>query len=126
MSEPYDRLDAAMGRRRLDVGLKTWRDLAVAAGISYETLRATRKGEGQPADATIYGLERALRWKTGSIGAILTGRQPTPLPNTSPASPAADGQETEVQRLRAEVAEQREQIAAMLERLDHLEQRTDV
>lgn len=79
MSDPYERLDAAMARRRLDLDMKTWRDLAQAAGISYETLRAFRKGEGAPASATVHGIERALRWQSGSIESMLAGREPSPI-----------------------------------------------
>jgi hypothetical protein len=70
--EPHERLDEAMRQRRRDLRIRTWRDLAAAADISYETLRAVRAG-GKPAEATRDGLERALRWPPGTIEAILGG-----------------------------------------------------
>lgn len=79
MSEPYKRLDEAMTRRRLDLGMKTWRDLAQAAGIAYETLRALRKAEGGTAEGTVHGVERALQWQVGSIERILKGGSPLPI-----------------------------------------------
>ena len=78
MSEPHERLNEAMNKRRFDVGHKSWRHLAAAAGISYETLRALRKGEGHPAEATMDGVERALGWPSGTIAAILAGEQVQP------------------------------------------------
>jgi hypothetical protein len=84
VSDPYTRLDEAMRLRRLTLGMKTWRELAQAAGISYETLRALRNGEGRPADATVHGLERALQWEAGSIEGILAGGDPRPAGTLPP------------------------------------------
>lgn len=92
MSDPYTRLDEAMRRRRLELGMKTWRDLSLAAGISYETLRALRNGEGKPADSTIHGLERALQWQIGSVQRVLDDKDPLPVGSLPPA--AADMQGT--------------------------------
>jgi hypothetical protein len=79
VSDPHARLEAAMRKRRLELGMKTWRDLAIAADISYETIRKLRTGEGVPAEGTLHGLERALQWAHGSIDNTLAGGDPTPI-----------------------------------------------
>lgn len=81
MSTPqnFDRLRAAIDDRAADLG-HSLTGLATTAGIRYETLRALRNGENEPSPKTIRGLERALKWQTGSIKAILAGGDPTPLP----------------------------------------------
>lgn len=77
---PHERLEAAMYARRRELGYKTWRELALAADISYETLRSVRRGESAPAEATMDGLEHALHWQAGSVQALLDGGEPTELP----------------------------------------------
>ncbi len=87
MSDPHKRLDDAMNQRRLELGLQ-WRDLAAAAGVSYEALRAIRRGTSRPADLTARRLEEALRWEPGSVRAALAGSTPIarePDPESSPA-----------------------------------------
>jgi len=91
VSDPYKRLDEAMRRRRLELGMKTWRDLALAGGISYETLRALRNGEGKPADATVHGLERALQWQPGSVQRVLDDKDPLPVGSLPPATAEMHG-----------------------------------
>lgn len=78
MPEPHERLDEAMNQRRLELRLK-WRDLANAAGITYEALRAIRRGESRPTEFTARALDEVLRWAPGSVYAILNGGEPTPL-----------------------------------------------
>lgn len=77
--EPHERLTQAMRRRMAELRIKTWRQLAAHADISYETLRSARTGESVPSDGTKEGLERALRWQHGSIDAVLSGGDPTPV-----------------------------------------------
>lgn len=78
MTEPFERLDEAMNRRRIQLRMN-WREVADAAGISYTALRAIRKGEYKPTELTARGLDDALRWAPGSVYAILGGGEPTPL-----------------------------------------------
>lgn len=44
MPEQLSPLDGEMNARRLQLGM-AWKEVATTAGISYETLRAVRKGE---------------------------------------------------------------------------------
>lgn len=89
------RLDGTMNRRRLDLGL-TWRQLAERANVSYETLRAVRKGEASGGELTKRNIERALRWQVGSFEAIEAGGDPVELPQGDPeTSPAAETSESE-------------------------------
>ncbi|MFJ9979646.1 helix-turn-helix domain-containing protein [Streptomyces cyaneofuscatus] len=77
MSEQLSPLDGEMNARRLQLGM-AWKELATSAGISYETLRAVRKGQtGAP--LTLRKIEQALRWAQGSITQVERGGEPTPL-----------------------------------------------
>ena len=87
MPEPHERLDEAMNQRRLELRLK-WRDLAEAAGITYEALRAIRRGESRPTEFTARALDAVLQWAPGSVHAILGGGEPTPLEATADQGPA--------------------------------------
>lgn len=78
MPELAQRRDAAMNRRRLELGM-TWRQVAAAAHISYETLRAVRKGETGGGELTLSSIERGLRWTSGAFADIDAGREPLPL-----------------------------------------------
>ncbi|MFG2699570.1 hypothetical protein [Streptomyces sp. NPDC048386] len=78
MTEPFERLDEAMNRRRLELRLK-WIGVAQAAGVSYTALNAIRKGTYRPAELTAYAIDEALRWKAGSVYAILDGGSPEPV-----------------------------------------------
>lgn len=78
MSQPPHRLDALMNARRLHLGMD-WQDVADAAGIRTQTLRVVRQGGNPPSDKTKYGLETALQWQPGSVDAVLSGGDPTPL-----------------------------------------------
>lgn len=78
--KPHERLDHAMNERRLDLDMK-WNDLAEAAGIKPESLRAIRRGDHGPSDLTARRLDDALRWQRGSVKRILDDAgEPTPLP----------------------------------------------
>lgn len=78
MPQPHELLDEAMKARRLQLRMN-WRQLAEAAGISYEALRAIRRGDYRPAELTAQGLDDALQWQSGSVYKVLDGGQPTPL-----------------------------------------------
>ncbi|WP_395109844.1 helix-turn-helix domain-containing protein [Actinomadura sp. SCN-SB] len=73
--KPHERLAAAIEDRRGELGLSL-REVAELAGITGETLRAVRKGSNDPSPLTKRGIERALRWKAGSVEAILEGGEP--------------------------------------------------
>lgn len=85
MPESPHRLDQEMNARRLELGKNgmSWREVAAAANISYETLRAVRQGLNEPTEQTKRGLETALQWAPGSIDSILAGGEPAPLPEPS-------------------------------------------
>ncbi|MEO3976347.1 hypothetical protein [Streptomyces sp. CAU 1734] len=86
MPEPT-RLDRVMDERRVDLGL-TWREVAVAAKVSYEALRAIRKGEVTASALTKRGIDQALRWEPGGVDAVQAGRDPVPLDVGAPGEPA--------------------------------------
>lgn len=109
MQNPDNRLDLAMDARRLSLNLE-WRDLAKAAGVSYETLRALRRA-GNAAPLTKRRVEDALHWTPGSIDAVLAGGQPTPA---EPERPDYD-----VEELR----ELRAQLNAVIDRIEEIQRR---
>ncbi len=73
--EARKRLDDAMGARRVELD-QTWRDVAAAGGLSYETLRAARRGTGDIPPLTQASIERGLQWERGSVAAVLGGGTP--------------------------------------------------
>ncbi|MFJ4515248.1 helix-turn-helix domain-containing protein [Streptomyces sp. NPDC088816] len=75
MPEPHERLNEAMNQRRLALRMN-WRELAQAAGISYEALRAIRRGDYRPTELTSRGLDEALQWEHGSVFVVLNGGTP--------------------------------------------------
>ncbi|MFD9952434.1 helix-turn-helix domain-containing protein [[Kitasatospora] papulosa] len=79
MSEQLSPLDGEMNARRLELGM-AWKEVARSAGISYETLRAVRKGETSGAPLTLRKLEQALRWAQGSITRVERGGSPELAP----------------------------------------------
>lgn len=82
MPQPHERLDEAMNQRRLALRM-TWRDVSQAAGISYEALRAIRRGEYRPTELTARSLEEALQWTHGSLLNVLDGGEPSPTEERS-------------------------------------------
>lgn len=66
-----------MNERRLELGL-TWRQVAAAAQVSYEALRAIRRGGYRPAELTARRLDEAFQWESGSTIAALDGGDPVP------------------------------------------------
>lgn len=89
-SAARERLDEAMNERRLELGL-TWRQVATAGDISYETLRAARRGDADIPIMTLRAIDRGLLWTTGSARAVLDGGEPTPQTPPS-AAEVAEGQ----------------------------------
>jgi transcriptional regulator with XRE-family HTH domain len=66
-------------KRRAELGLKL-RDVAFAAGLSVEALRAIRYGENEHRGITLAAIDRALRWQGGSAERFLEdGTVPVPL-----------------------------------------------
>ena len=83
--EQRERLDEAMNKRRLDLGI-TWRDVASRAGLSYEALRRLRTGDGGIRDLTGAKISRALDWTPESVDAVLAGGDPVPAAARTSAS----------------------------------------
>ena len=89
-----------MEDRRAQLGL-FWRDVAETAGLTTEGLRGMREGSKDIRPTTKTGVERALRWAYGSIEAVLSGGDPTPLAD-EPKTPARklSYQEIEIREIR--------------------------
>lgn len=77
-----ERLAELMEERRLDLKL-TWREVAVAAGITTETLRQVRFGTAQIQKLTQRGVEDALAWQPGAIASFLAGGDPPSAASTA-------------------------------------------
>lgn len=125
MTDRHRHLSERMQARRLELGMRTWRALAEEAGISYETLRALRAGENV-APGTADAIERALKWAPGSISTIISGGEPTPADEpyartTDARIPA--GRAPADTSIRDEIAEIREMIRMLDERLARLDER---
>jgi hypothetical protein len=99
-------LGERIDKRRADLGLKL-KDVADAAGLSIEVLRAIRYGENKSRGITLGAVDRALRWKPGSAEAFLTkGTEPVPLDGPGPGpdrTPAPDAPLTGEEEDRAAV-----------------------
>lgn len=89
MPQPHVRLDSLMNARRLELRMN-WRELAQAAQISYEALRAIRKGEYRPTELTARALDEALQWTPGSVYAVLNGGDPVTVEMQAAMERAAD------------------------------------
>lgn len=87
MPEP-GRLDKVLNQRRVELGL-TWRELSKSARISYEALRAFRRGEYRPTELTARRLDEVLRWEPGSVETLLDGGPPAQLPEGRPLEAVA-------------------------------------
>lgn len=72
-----------MERRRVELRM-SWRDVSTAAGMSYEGLRAIRKGDRHPNAVTKGRIEDALQWMPGSVEAVLAGGEVTPAAAAQP------------------------------------------
>lgn len=64
--------------RRVELEYGSQEELAVAADVSAKTVNRLEGGT-KVASATLGKIERALKWKPGSMRAILAGDEPTPL-----------------------------------------------
>jgi hypothetical protein len=62
-----------------------WEDVAQEAELTRESLRLIRAG-GNMRPRTKRRIERALQWEKGSVDAILSGSNPTPIPEPDPKS----------------------------------------
>lgn len=73
MTEGAGPLGRAMSRRQDVLGV-SWRQIALDGGVSYETLRKTKKGKQRRLPATTRrGLERGFQWPGGMVDRILSG-----------------------------------------------------
>lgn len=102
-----------MENRRVELRM-SWRDVSTAAGMSYEGLRAIRKGERQPNAVTRGRIEDALKWTPGSVEAALAGEEPTES-KASEERPAAD--------VRAELEQLKRDLLGILKRIDDIQGR---
>lgn len=83
----HDRLRRLIFERRRQLTLSV-SAAAKAAGIHRNTWAALERGERETEDYIFGGVERALRWKTGSVDAILAGGNPAQNDEKpSPANP---------------------------------------
>jgi transcriptional regulator with XRE-family HTH domain len=64
--------------RRTELDYASQEELAEAAGVSLKTVGRLENG-ASVASATLGKVERALKWKPGSMRAVLIGREPTPI-----------------------------------------------
>jgi transcriptional regulator with XRE-family HTH domain len=76
------RLAERLNQRRIVLRLQ-WQEVADRAGISAAHLRNFRNGQGTLGDLAKASLEDALRWKRGSIDAVLQGGEPTEVASVS-------------------------------------------
>jgi hypothetical protein len=120
MSQPaHERLAAAMDARRLVMRAK-WGDIAQAAQMSTEALRAIRRGDYRPKDLTARRLDEAFGWEEGTVEAILDGTltgQESHLRGNPAATTRAvvDDLQAEVDRLMGRLpAARRERIERMI------------
>lgn len=73
-----DRLAKAIEARRLALGLSA-SAAARTASIDRATWSSAEKGERDTLPHNWAGIERALRWKPGSIATTLNGGEPSPV-----------------------------------------------
>lgn len=88
------RLGQATVARRVQIGLTTREQMAVAAGMSVRLLSDIENAKRTSYDpATLARLEQALGWQPGSAEAVLNGGLPALIPGTVGAddSPDDDG-----------------------------------
>lgn len=55
----------------------SWRDVALAAGVSEAALRTIRRGIHAPTELTAAHIDDALQWLPGSTRVVLAGGDPT-------------------------------------------------
>lgn len=76
MAEAFKRLDRAMNEQRVHLRM-SWRDVALAAGVSEAALRTIRRGIHAPTELTAAHIDDALQWLPGSTRVVLAGGDPT-------------------------------------------------
>ncbi|MGW3491952.1 helix-turn-helix domain-containing protein [Streptomyces sp. NPDC001054] len=87
MTRDWTRLAKAVEARRKTLGLSQVQ-LADKAGVSESTVQNLEAGHRRTRMPTsLPGVERALGWAPESAASILTGGEPTPLPEPAPEAP---------------------------------------
>lgn len=108
----------------------SWRDVSRVAGMSYEGLRAIRRGDRQPTAMTKARLEDALRWAGGSVDAILAGGEPAEATHRdalgAPEPELETDEEREIWQLRNLSEETRLELIAYLRTRRRLNVRREV
>src|SRR5579875_3026864 len=69
-----------VANRRAELG-KDRAELARIAEVDNKTLASLESGQRWPRDRSRARIEQALRWRPGSIAALLAGGEPTPMPD---------------------------------------------
>jgi hypothetical protein len=85
-----ERLSQLANDRRLELDL-TWEQVAEAAGLTYETIRAARNDNAEIRPLTRRAIAAALQWTPGSVDLILQGDDPVPAGGPPPGPRAAAG-----------------------------------
>ncbi|GAB1695155.1 helix-turn-helix domain-containing protein [Krasilnikovia sp. M28-CT-15] len=83
LDEARTRLADLVTKRRQALGLSV-RAAAEASGLSRITWGALEDGSRRTGDSKFAGIERALKWDSGSVAAILNGGDPTPVMEDTP------------------------------------------
>lgn len=88
----WPRLAALVRDRRTDLGM-TQEDVRAAGGPGTATMRLIESGlqEKDHHPAILARLEDALRWRRGSVAAVLAGGDPVPLEDAPGGAPPAAG-----------------------------------
>lgn len=81
MNEDLTRLGSYVTSRRTECGYRTRKDLGNVLDFDYRVLSDIENGDRKAGAGSYAMLENALRWKPGSIAAILKGKEPTPIPD---------------------------------------------
>lgn len=97
--EAWRRLADYVRSRRVEVGFRSTRQLAIAVDITEKTIGKLERG--QPVNtSTLAAVEAALQWSPGSAAAVLAGGEPTPRRAAPDASvPATAGSSTALRRI---------------------------
>ncbi len=90
VTPPWERLAAAVTARRIELGHPTMQALVDNSDLKLRTLGDIENARKPSySRGTLATLERALRWATGSVDAVLEGREPV---DASAALPGLSGQ----------------------------------
>ncbi len=99
--------------RRVELSLSV-RAAAAAAEMDRNTWSYLEDGSRRTSEFKFAGIERALRWESGSVAAILEGRDPTPAqPENNTAAPVDE----EIELVRTDkklTPEMRDRIIALI------------